>query len=349
MQYDIFYDPLVDAEGLEETSEDDLWFLPGPMDEEPDYLPPGPRAELRETAVLDDWRKAEAGNAARLARVAGRIGALDDRLRRGPKGWRHRLALMEAADLSWFVGDRIGPDRLALWKSMRLSGVQDDTAALARVGWAVRRLTGGPGPEVDLSAFLDRRDPENLGVEAEPFADRAGGWLDLMAQAADLHPITRACMGFHLWSLAGLGQHGDRMEAAVTAARIVASEGKGALFVPLAMGGAGGLRSGGPPADRLSRWLDGMETACLTAMRHLDDIEAWSARAEAEMSPLSGRTPPALCAVLTEWPLVSAPMAEALIGASRAAVQRNLAWMEARGLIHEMTGQGRYRMWRVAT
>ncbi|MCD2314106.1 hypothetical protein [Pseudosulfitobacter pseudonitzschiae] len=325
------------------------WFLPGPMDEEPDYLPPGPRAELRETAVLDDWRKAEAGNAARLARVAGRIGALDDRLRRGPKGWRHRLALMEAADLSWFVGDRIGPDRLALWKSMRLSGVQDDTAALARVGWAVRRLTGGPGPEVDLSAFLDRRDPENLGVEAEPFADRAGGWLDLMAQAADLHPITRACMGFHLWSLAGLGQHGDRMEAAVTAARIVASEGKGALFVPLAMGGAGGLRSGGPPADRLSRWLDGMETACLTAMRHLDDIEAWSARAEAEMSPLSGRTPPALCAVLTEWPLVSAPMAEALIGASRAAVQRNLAWMEARGLIHEMTGQGRYRMWRVAT
>ncbi|MDR6267078.1 hypothetical protein HT745_20145 (plasmid) [Pseudosulfitobacter pseudonitzschiae] len=349
MQYDIFYDPLVDAEGLEETSEDDLWFLPGPMEEEPDYLPPGPRAELRETAVLDDWRKAEAGNAARLARVAGRIGALDDRLRRGPKGWRHRLALMEAADLSWFVGDRIGPDRLALWKSMRLSGVQDDTAALARVGWAVRRLTGGPGPEVDLSAFLDRRDPENLGVEAEPFADRAGGWLDLMAQAADLHPITRACMGFHLWSLAGLGQHGDRMEAAVTAARIVASEGKGALFAPLAMGGAGGLRSGGPPADRLSRWLDGMETACLTAMRHLDDIEAWSARAEAEMSPLSGRTPPALCAVLTEWPLVSAPMAEALIGASRAAVQRNLAWMEARGLIHEMTGQGRYRMWRVAT
>ena len=345
----IFDDPLEDAEELEETSEDDLWFLPGPMDEEPDYLPPGPRAELRETAVLDDWRKAEAGNAARLARVAGRIGALDDRLRRGPKGWRHRLALMEAADLSWFVGDRIGPDRLALWKSMRLSGVQDDTAALARVGWAVRRLTGGLGPEVDLSAFLDRRDPENLGVEAEPFAERAGGWLDLMAQAADLHPVTRACMGFHLWSLAGLGQHGDRMEAAVTAARIVASEGKGALFAPLAMGGAGGLRSGGPPADRLSRWLDGMETACLTAMRHLDDIEAWSARAEAEMSPLSGRTPPALCAVLTEWPLVSAPMAEALIGASRAAIQRNLAWMEARGLIHEMTGQGRYRMWRVAT
>lgn len=110
-------------------------------------MPPGPRAEPREAEVLDDWRKAEAGNAARLARVAGRIGALDDRLKRGPEGWRHRLALIEAADLSWIVGDRIGPDRLALWNSMRLSGVQDDTAALARVGWAVRRLTGGPSAQ----------------------------------------------------------------------------------------------------------------------------------------------------------------------------------------------------------
>ena len=62
-----------------------------------------------------------------------------------------------------------------------------------------------------------------------------------MAEAADLHPITRASMGFHLWSLAGLGQQDDRMEATVTAAGSVASDGKGAVFAPLAMGGAGGL------------------------------------------------------------------------------------------------------------
>lgn len=217
-----------------------------------------------------------------------------------------------------------------------------------RVGWAVRRLTGGPAPEADLSAFLGRRDPENLDEEAEPFADRAGGWLYLMAQAPDLHPITRACTGFHLWSLAGLGQHGDRVEAGVTAARITAGEGKGAVFTPLAMGGAGGLRTGGSPAERLAQWLDRMETACLTALRHLDDIEAWSVHAAAAMTGLSGKTPPALRTVLTEWPLVSAPMAEALTGASRAAVQRNLACMEARGLICEVTGQGRYRMWRAS-
>lgn len=346
---DDFEDLRTVAEDVEERTEDDLWFLPGPLEEGRDDLQPGPRAQARETAVLDDWRKAEADHAARLARVAGRLGALDERLKRGPEGWRQRLALIEAADLSWFAGDRIGPDRLALWISLRLSGVQDDTAALARVGWAVRRLTGGPGPAVDLSAFLDRRDPENLADETEPFADRAGGWLDLMAQAADLHPITRACMGFHLWSLVGIGQHGDRLEAAVTAARIAASEGKGVVFAPLAMGGGAGLRASGPPAGRLARWLDGMESACLTAMRHLDVIEAWSARAEAEMTQLSGKTPRALRAVLTEWPLVSAPMAEALTGASRAAVQRNLVWMEAQGLIREVTGQGRYRMWRATS
>lgn len=347
-----FLDPLADAEAGEEASEDDLWFLPGPIAAEPDDLPPGPRAETREAAILDDWRRAEAGQAAHLARVAGRLGALDDRLMRGPEGWRHRLALIEAADLGWFTGDRIGPDRLALWLSLRLSGVQDDAAALARVGWAVRRLAGGPGPEADLAAFLARRDPETLGDAAEPFADRAGAWLGLMAEADDLHPITRACLGFHLWALAGLGPRGTGLEAAVTAARIAAGAGRGAVFAPLAMGGAqsvsGGLRAGGPPAGRLARWLDGMEIACRAAMRQLDDIEAWAARAEAAMTPLSGRTPPALRAVLTEWPLISAPMAEALTGASRAAIQRNLAWMEAQGLIREVTGQGRYRMWRAA-
>lgn len=130
---------------------------------------------------------------------------MDDRLKRGPEGWRHRLALIEAADLSWFTGDRIGPDRLALWISLRLSGLQDDTTVLAHLGWAMHRLAGGPGPEADLTAFLDHRDPENPNRNAEPIADHAGAWLDLMTKAADLHPITLACMGYHLWTLAGFG------------------------------------------------------------------------------------------------------------------------------------------------
>ena len=348
--HDDFDDPLRIDDDHDKLSEDDLWFLPGPMEEDADHPRPGHRAAPPETAILDDWRKAEASNAARLAHLAGRLGALDDRLMRGPQGWHNRLALVEAANLSWLMGDRVGPDRLALWISMHLSGVQDDTTALSRAAWAARRLTGGPGPQADLSAFLDRRDPERPNHTAEPFAERADNWLQLMAQAADLHPITRAAMGFHVWTLAGLGQQGDRFEAAVAAARGATGERPhphtGAVFMPLATGGAAGLRAGGTPAERLTRWLHGAETSCLTAMRHLDDLVAWSVRAEAAMAPLSGRTPPALRILLTEWPAISAPMAQSLTGASRAAVQRNLAWMHAHGLIREMTGQGRYRMWR---
>ena len=91
-----------------------------------------------------------------------------------------------------------------------------------------------------------------------------------------------------------------------------------------------------------------MESANLTATRHLDYIESWSARAATEISALSGKTPPALRAVLTEWRLISAAMAMALTGASRVAIQRNLAWMEERSLVREVTGQGRYRMWRIS-
>jgi len=334
------------------SCEDDLWFLSGPLEDGDSVFLPDAVHPQNESSILADWVRAEATLAAPLARAAGRLGALDDRLRRGPEGWRHRLALIEAADLSWFVGDRIAPDRLALWVALRLAGVQQDTAALARLGWAVRRLTDGPGPFAGLDTFLGRHDPENQDALADRFADRAGNWLDLMQAGDGMHPISRACMGYHLWSLAGLGSHGDQMEAAVTAARIAASEGAsggtGAVFAPLAMGGAIGLRASRSPAARLKRWLDGMETALLASMHHLDQVEAWDVRAQSVTASLSGRTPPALRTVLTAWPLVSAPMAEALTGASRAAVQRNLAWLEARGLIREVTGQGRFRFWRCA-
>lgn len=346
-------DNLSDHDHPEDAGGDeDLWFLPGPDDEgDAPSLFGLPRVRPAVPGMVADWAGAEAAHAALLARVAGLLGALDERLLRGPKGWQHRLALLEAADLSWFCGDRVPADRLALWVALRLAGVQDDPVALARVGWAVRRLTGGPGPEGDLAGFLGRHDlpaPQDdpaAPAEDEPLADRAAGWTEAMRGAEALHPISRACLGYHHWALAGFG---DRLEAAVTAARVAASAGSGAMFAPLAMGGPAPLRATGDPAARLGAWLWGMEGAILAARRHLDRIEGWEQRAQGVMAPLSGRTPPALRQVLSEWPLVSAPLAEAVTGASRAAVQRNLAWMEGHGLIHEVTGQGRFRMWRAA-
>jgi hypothetical protein len=340
-----FQDPVDDGSD-DQGTEDDLWFLPGPAEDDLDTIPNGLRDTQKDGGILTDWVLAQAGLATALAKAACNLGALDDRLRRGPEGWRHRLALIEAAELSWLAGDRIGADRVAQWIALRLAGVQEDAAALARAGWAVRRLTGGPGPKQGLAEFLGRHDPEAQTAPDDRFADRAANWHDMIEAGPALHPISLACMSYHCWNIAGLGQTHDRIEASVTAARLAAVDLKGAIFAPLAMGGATGLRAGGNPTERLARWLGGLDAAILTAMRHLDRIGAWTERAEREMAVLSGRTPAALLRVLSDWPLISAPMAETLTGASRAAVQRNLAWMEERKLICEVTGQGRFRMWR---
>ena len=366
--------PFEDTEVTENRDDADLWFLPGPLEDEPDYLPPGPVREAKESDVVDAWRAAEAGQAAQLARVAARLGVLDERLRRGPAGWRQRLALIEAADLSWLTQDRIGLDRLSLYVALRVSTVTDDAQALYRIGWTVRRLTGGPAPLArrsgvgDLETFLDRRDRTGQGerfeedkapfrvlemAERGAFEQRAAGWLAMMDQAEDLHPVTRACMGFHLWHVAELSPVDDPLEAAVTAARVAIADlapsgsAPGAIFAPIAMGGGGGFRAIGDPPARLARWLNAMESAAFAALRKLEEIEAWAAAAERTMAPLSGKTPPMLRDLFTSWPLVSVQLARKLTGAHRATVQRNIDWLEERGLIREVTGQGRYRMWQI--
>lgn len=366
--------PLGDMEAADTQDDADLWFMPGPPEEEPDFLPPGPQPEARESEIVDAWRAAEAGQAAQLAHVAARLGILDERLRRGPAGWRQRLALIEASELSWLTQDRIGLDRLSLYMALRISTATDDAQALYRMGWTVRRLAGGPGPVVtglgvaDLEAFLDRRDRPGQGErledtgapiriqemqDREAFESRAMSWLAMMRQAADLHPVTRACMGFHLWHIAELSPIDDPLEAAVTAARVAmsdlaASVGRpGAVFAPIAMGGGGGFRTIGEPAARLSRWLSAMESAVFGALRRLDDIESWAEAAGDMMAPLSGKTPSMLREVFTSWPLVSVQMAEMITGTHRATVQRNIDWMAERGVVREVTGQGRYRMWRI--
>ncbi len=366
--------PFEDTEVTENRDDADLWFLPGPLEDEPDYLPPGPVHEAKESDVVDAWRAAEAGQAAQLARVAARLGILDEPLRRGPAGWRQRLALIEAADLSWLTQDRIGLDRLSLYVALRVSTVTDDAQALYRIGWTVRRLTGGPAPLArrsgvgDLETFLDRRDRTGQGerfeedkapfrvlemAERGAFEQRAAGWLAMMDQAEDLHPVTRACMGFHLWHVAELSPVDDPLEAAVTAARVAIADlapsgsAPGAIFAPIAMGGGGGFRAIGDPPARLARWLNAMESAAFAALRKLEEIEAWAAAAERTMAPLSGKTPPMLRDLFTSWPLVSVQLARKLTGAHRATVQRNIDWLEERGLIRDVTGQGRYRMWQI--
>ncbi len=331
---------------VDPAEDDDLWFMP-PEDvgNQDDFLPPGPRVDRQLLFDPRDWRDAQADLSTELADLTLTFGALDERLRAGPNGWGHRLALMDVSDLGWWTGDRIGVDRLALWTGLRIGSTSDDIQALFRAGWAVRRLTGGAAPsdggwDTGLTAFLDR---QAQGIEDVPEA--VADLAEVMRNASGEHPVTQAAIGFHAWRALSEGV-GHDTEAAVVAARHAASMGRGgALFMPLALSGPGALRGAGDPHEKLAAWIQGAGQASLAALLHLDRVSAWEQRAREATQDLSGRTPPLLIDVMTAWPTVSAPLAEELTKASRATVQRNLITFTRRGLIREVTGQGRYRVW----
>ena len=165
-----------------ETAEEDLWFLPGPPRTSPTFLRPclvvsrmsmprsrpGHRLRGRKLGIWHRWPPGS--------------GLWTNGCDLLPQGWRHRLALMEASNLSWLAGDRVSVDRLGLWQAMRISASGDDTGALQRAGWAFRHLSGGPGPEPDLAGFLNRHEVEG----EDPLSDRVAAWNALMEAAAAL-------------------------------------------------------------------------------------------------------------------------------------------------------------------
>ena len=274
----------------------DLWFLPGPdIDDEspafPTGIAPPDQAPLFDPAP---WQEAQALLSVELAEVAALSGALSTRLRNGPEGWMHRLALREVANLSWWAGDRLSEDRISLWVLLRLAATGDDTQALSRAAWAIRRLTGPLDPMTNPAGFLelppeDQRPDDRAG-------EAAGDLQEILDGGIGLHPIAAASRAFFAWRSIRVSPATD-MEAAVIAERV----GRGAVhgrlgqapFLPLAQTGPTALRGQGPIMDRLSLWLRGAEEANLSALLHLDRLERWQIRAEMDTRDLSGRTPPA--------------------------------------------------------
>lgn len=327
------YDPDPDAQ-------DDLWFLPAPNDNPGDPPP----SEPFDPPLIDPaaWRAAQGVLAAELAQVALRMGLLTARLGGAGEGLRQRLALQEVADLSWWAGDRIGADRLSLWIGLHQGAAGTETLALARSAWAMRRLTGGAMPGeggwIDGSAaFLGREKTADVADLAQTMEGLVG-----------LHPVVQAAVLFQTWRLLGQGPVND-LEAAVMAARhgamMVPAATGAAPFMPIAMGGYAALVAQGTPEHRLAGWLTGVDLSLRAALSLCDRVMAWDARARQALADLQGSTPLRLLACLARWPMITAPLAEAETRASRAAVQRNLSVLLERGLIREVTGQGRYRVW----
>lgn len=336
-------DPAPLSDGLgpydgDPQAEDDLWFLPeDPADE---ASQPGPRADRAPLFNVRDWRLAEASLAGDLAALCFDFGRLQERLHSLGKGALHRLVLQEVAGLGWWLGERIGADRLALWLSLRQGAIGDEAQALARAAWAVRRLEAPTVVSSDWAGCI----AAHLGLTQAP-SDRAppDRVLEVAASldgADTLHRVTQGALLFHLWRAASDGPSRD-VEAAVLGARLAAATG----FLPLALVGFNALTVSGTAERRLTGWISGAHQAVLAALMHLDRVQAWQGHAAQAVADLSGRTPAMLVALLAHWPMISAPMAEAETGASRGAVQRNLQSLTQLNLIREVTGQGRYRLW----
>jgi HTH DNA binding domain len=328
-------------DGAEDSTGDgEAWFLPQNT-EAPPFLPTGQRTKPGGLFDPGAWLEAQGMLSGDLAAACLAFGRLDARLDVASEGMRLRLALQEVADLGWLSGSRIGLERLSLFLAQRI-GAAEDAALLGQLAWGVRRLTGPVTPEGEtgwassLGTFL--------GFQGEAVRDLA----EAMAGTAALHPVTRAALLFHGWKMAGAEREARDIEGAVMAARHAGGIGRSALFLPLALGTAAALRGRGTVAARLAGFYRGAKQASLAALMMLDRITAWERRARGALNDCSGRTPGALVEVFARWPMVSAPMAEAHTGASRAAVQRNLDVMTARGIIREITGQGRYRIWAAA-
>ena len=324
-------------------AEEDLWFLPGPdLEEAADPLaPPLPRAPRKTLFELGEWRAAEAALAQPLAALALDLGRLIERAESfGPQAGA-RLAQAEAAALGWWSGDRVSADRIALWSALRIGASGEDGAALIRKTWAARRLAAPPG------TGQGRAIAAHLGLKPGAWSGLAEEFAVLLPEPGELGSVASGCLAFHLWRTLDERPAPQRdIEAGVLGARLALGHESAALgFLPLTLAGSGALRAGGPAEQRLSAWIFGARDAVLAALLALDRLRRWRARAEAETADLSGRTPRLLIDGLLRHPMAAVPQLVAETGASRPALLRNLAILEARGLAREVTGQGRYRVW----
>lgn len=334
---DDYDDPTGPASLYDPEGEPDLWFMPDP--EAPAYEPPLPRADTRPLIDPDDWIRAEASAARLLAEAASELGRLDAELATFGAGATQRLALREAEALSWAAGTPIPIEEIA--RDQMAARASTDLEGLARARWALRRLEG-QGGLTDLRAFLGlhRTDGADLPGRSRPTGDEfdasAAAFLAGMAPIESAHPITRGAYARALWPLCDLSPEGDATEAAVWAARAMAMGSEALVFVPMAQGA---------PARDLPRYYSAVTRAARVARTELVRLSAWGDRARMETASIKGDSPARIIRALTARPLATTADVEQATGISRDSAERMLARMAGMGLVREVTGAKRFRLW----
>lgn len=270
-------------------------------------------------------------------------------------GARERLALIEVEAMLRAQGLMLAQGEIG--REVMEAGTRADPEAVRLARWAIRRLDG-QGALADLPAFLGlhRRasadDAPVPGLDLRPRGDDFDAAAAEFLQAADgfaaLHPLARGPAILALWRMAGLSPPGHVVEPAIWSARHMAIGAEGVRFVPMGRHGRRVWTGYGPPADRLAAHLAALSAGAQEGRALVGRIRDWSAQARSATAPIKGDNAARVIAVLAARPLVSAMEVEARAGVSRPTAERMLKRLTDLGLIREVTGHRRFRLWTVA-
>jgi hypothetical protein len=295
-------------------------------------------AALQDPASWLAAQNALSGLLAQAAAAVARADALFAADRDG--GLAERMAVEGAAAIAWHALSRIAPDALALYLHGAAPAPADDLAArdLFLAGAMARHLRGPP-PKPG--------EPLPGGVTAH--VDRAV-LDDLREKGRGLDPLVRAGFVFQgLYNWTAEAPSGPA-EAAFGAMRHVHGAAFRALpFLPVALAPAGrwALPSGTVP-DRLATWLRALTAGAEAMALEARMLDAWQDRA-ARVGARKGRALKAATTALTEHPLVSVPLlCSPRYGLSPRGARAALHRLAAAGLVAEITGRGRFRLYRIA-
>ena len=314
-------------------------------------------ADLADPAA---WWQAQAALALPLAEAAAALGRLDATLvaldAAAADGAVTRLALAEAEAMLWAGGivlprEEIGRDALD-------ARAASDPEAMRLARWALRRLDG-QGALTDLPGFLGLHRGAGAVAGSEPgpvsgaaarlrgpdFERGAAGYLSRLDAAAELHPLVRGCLAGLLWRQAGLSPPDRMIEPAVYAARLMARGCERLLFAPLGAAGRRVWTAGGTIEGRLAGHLAAVASGARAGREEIRRLEAWAAEARQATAGIRGANAGRVIAVLAARPLVSAEDVATGAGISRMTAERMLNRMLTMGVIREITGASRFRLW----
>lgn len=324
------------------------------FDDDPASIPL-PRADRRHLIRAEDWRKAEGPCAGSLARAAQALGQLDGVMqmvgsRALAAAMHRRLALIEAGSMLWAQGCPISPDDLG--RDQMSAGADIDLTGLQLGRWAVRRLEGQGEPD-DLRGFLALHQVGRSGLAGlsgqrltgEDFDAAAAEFQQQWSSLQEVHPITRAIYGRALWRLSDLSPETDLVESAVWAARRMALSSSALFFAPMGTSGRRCWLGGSDPVAQLRDWCDAVAEGATEARRLIIRLLDWRDRAGRTLARVKGDNAEKIIVALAAAPQALAADLALRAGCSRDTAERMLARLHEAGLVREITGAQRYRIW----